>query len=111
MKLKHLKYFESMEYQHHINAIRDVFQDIFDDWNMEELNSMIDRNTHGLYYNFRALDSDIVFCIRNIDSGKLINIPTIDISNHIKTLKSMGYVIEDKRVNAFILLIISYENI
>ena len=54
--MKYLKHFESgntKDHQDHILAIKDVFQDVFDDWNIEERNKYNYNRiaVSGLYWN------------------------------------------------------------
>lgn len=100
--MKYLKHFESgntKDHQDHILAIKDVFQDVFDDWNIEELNKLFGRHASGLYWNiFHASGAPVgsiyqywLQIMKYDDVGRGIDIPPIDVSGHVKTLQSMGY--------------------
>ena len=93
--MKYLKLFESIEDQDHINTIKDVFQDIFDEWNMEESNS---NPGAGLYWSIYKDGLRYCLYIRKYDGeGYRIDMPPIDISGHMKTLSSMGYRTEGEK--------------
>lgn len=104
--MKHLKYFESVISEearfaapdiddgHHINTIKDLFQDIFDDFGIEE--SRVCPGP-GIYWCIEKVyvknedESYFELYIRKYDDCGRADLPTIDISGHIKTLESMGY--------------------
>lgn len=118
--MKYLKkYFESAdseEDQYHIDVIKDVFQDIFDEWGIEE-DAESNRWSSGLYWTIAAehklnyinkIDRGYWLFIRKYkflphgeggdeeDNLTKVAIPPIDISGHIKTLQSMGYKVDTR---------------
>ena len=107
--MKYLKHFESVDSDYHVQAIKDVFQDIIDEYDLEEYNpSTEDIFGFGgepltFFYKIGPLKgSPITSGIRSnkIELGMwaqkdfvLANFPKIDISGHIKRLESMGYIV------------------
>lgn len=99
--MKYLKHFEFKsartnsftDDQFHMNQIKDVFQDIFDDYGIEE--SKLTYPGTGFYFTIYSDTNQCVLYIRKYanppHSQTRVNIPKIDLSGHIKTLESMGY--------------------
>ena len=94
--MKHLKKFNENSISDDILTIRDVFQDIFDDYNIYEKGN---DTSSGLFYSFgrylQNSDELLGLKIRKLDneanylySEELNN---IDFSKHIKRLENMGY--------------------
>lgn len=103
--MKHLKYFESFEediesegedIKYHMMLIKDIFQDVIDDYHIEySLNNELDY-IDGLYYyisydkNNNYIEFDISYIEDETYAGSL-DILKMDLSGHIKRLENIGY--------------------
>lgn len=111
--MKYLKHFEDLDkwgseraskddIKYHMQVIKDVFQDIFDEYDIEELVDDSVFGPTGLFYsifkaglfNTRLQYNCIYLKIRELDHGSYIGseaVKTMDLSGHIKRLQNMGY--------------------
>lgn len=111
--MRYLKKFEELDewgslraseedIKYHMQVIKDVFQDIFDEYDIEELLDDSNFGPTGLFYsifkagrfNTRLRYNCIYLKIRELDHGSYIRseaINTMDLSGHIKRLQNMGY--------------------
>ena len=110
--MRYLKRFESVksDIDYHMQVVRDVFQDIIDDYNIEEFITPADDDAYdiaGFYYHMSpypeyntnsTLDLKIVKSIRLAFFNQVINVSDIkndvdriDFTPPIKRLESMGY--------------------
>ena len=115
--MKYLKKFESVNIsdQDHINTIKDVFQDIFDEWGIEETNLCPGAGLYWCIYNSQNEEYEDTFdlYIRKYNrGGGRVDMPDIDISGHIKTLQSMGYLVnvEPEDDPKYYIIVIKPEN-
>ena len=103
--MRYLKRFESVtsDIQYHMRVVKDVFQDIIDDYNIEEFITPADDDAYditGFYYHMSPHPkyNTIVKSIRLAFYNQVINVndikndvDRIDFTPPIKRLESMGY--------------------
>ena len=98
--MKYLKHFESVDSDYHKQVIKDVFQDIIDDYDLEEYNPSMSQvfgfgvEPKTFYYKInRIRGNKIALDIWAQKDFELADFPKIDVSGHIKRLESMGYIV------------------
>lgn len=116
------KKFENVDdIQYHKQVIKDVFQDIIDEYDMyeEETNNPFTERLSGFFYKIEHMFKTtklgyhplyVKFTKYNNGSVSYIGKLRLDISGHIKTLESMGYDVTDGSDVYQIYLRIDYTN-
>ena len=92
--MKHIKKFNESQsdIEYHKQVIKDIFQDVFDEYLIEESGPDISFSEYGLLYNLDANDDCITLYIRKYDEEhKISDISYINYSNQVERLRSMGY--------------------
>lgn len=105
--MKHLKYFESAQYKEDIQIVKDVFQDLIDDWDLELIDSYGDIRV-GNYFIITYVAAVYIgrehsITINILKSNKIGGWSNVsnsvefnrDIEDHINKLRSMGYPVVD----------------
>ena len=96
------KIVESSDSEYYSQIVKDVFQDIIDDYDIDEAgnpNFIGGGETDGLYYSIKkhSEHKTITLYIRKYDRGLLMPLD-IDLSKHIERLKSMGFRVLDRTI-------------
>lgn len=93
------------EVRQHMMIIRDIFQDVIDEWSIEyNYNNELD-HINGLYYFIEYAGDDdgdpyIIFDISSIEDYMYAEsdiIKNIDLTDEIKRLENMGYVVSKEK--------------
>lgn len=111
-KMRHLKYFnESMsDHVYHIQAIKDVFQDLVDEYGLDNVSLTNRPLSEGMYYSIQKMNNPkrlktILFTIQMIydnpldpnvkEFSKKLKEINDNLEPYISRLKRMGYGVED----------------